>query len=142
MAGRYDCDLLFLALKRVGRNDREAEAILTRVDGRGVFEFETDFESARQLAGIFHKRNPLYHVMLAPRGAVAGRILIRIISRCVSPGAFWTKCYICGAPVKKCRRAIPVGNNYRCPVHPNGGLVCLHANLRWVCSGECYELAS
>jgi len=133
MTNKYNRDELFIALKRLGRNEREAGAILDRVyEKGGKFEFDTDAETAKQLAGQFKSNNPLYEVLVFREAW--GRADIRVISRCVQPEAPWVNCLVCGVPVKSCERKGPVGADYRCPVHPDGAEVA----DGWVCSEECY----
>lgn len=57
------------------------------------------------------------------------------MSDCVQPNAPWTKCLVCHKPIKTC--ATPNGDP--CPVHPDGVEL---RNRWWVCSAECWEIAS
>ncbi len=76
---KFDRDELFIAFQRLGRNGREAEAILDKIYERhGSFIFETDFESARLLANQFHGHNALYRVILLAPGEAQSRRQDRI----------------------------------------------------------------
>jgi len=62
---------------------------------------------------------------------------------CVDPTATVVKCAVCGKDVYTCERTdIPIDANYpdyRCPVHPDG---CEISGGGWVCSEECFEVAT
>lgn len=137
MAGRYKRDELFIALKRAGKTEEDAERILNEVDRTGAGSFLADPDIARALTLQFGGNNP--HYFAKAMTGTGGLVSVVLVSRCVNPGAPWVKCYVDGVEVKTCERKAPIGGDYRCPVHKEGAQ--LH-NGTWVCSGECHEIAT
>jgi|WetSurMetagenome_2_1015567.scaffolds.fasta_scaffold359075_2 hypothetical protein len=99
---------------------------------------ERDAQVERETLARVMRRKP--SSLLTPGYAMALRDWSDEIDRefapnvCSDPSAPIVPCITCGKPVHTCERTTAVGNDYCCPVHPDGVEL---SDGRWICSEEC-----